>query len=207
MQIDEFVRAIKMRYPSKQSDSINAMMGDIRTKLESFKPEDIQTLYDLLIDNYTLNRTPRWADINRIANDNGIGHVNRFVLKNFYNVCDVCGTAYSANSTYCPKCHDIKPFTVHLGEPENKRYMNMQEDCGKCIHYDSRTKGNYGPVCPDFGTEKWNKTRECVSCECKKCCYETLAIRLGESGDRAMFDSIGENEWEKRINENNKTTG
>ena len=195
MTTDSFVSQIKGRYPKLNEDTIG--IKDMEKGLLTFSPINREKLFTAFIDNYILNRAPRWADLNRTAFHFGISRSIENPLKDAFNICTVCNTAYSAISRMCPVCHKFTEYMVSAGDKPKQFYM-VREDCGQCKLYDNN--GTDGVICSNFGTGKTHRLPECRDCVCHHCCWETVAIAQGLDGDKGKFDKLTSgNKWEERL--------
>lgn len=197
MTTNDFIQKMRLRFPKLNDDPF--VTKDIEDGLKHFSSTNREKLYEAFINHFVYSRTPRWADLYKIAMTEGIRHSKENPLKDAFNICQVCNTAYSSIGRECPKCHKITNINVSGGEKPNG-FMTMHEDCGNCKHYSGNDTD--GLICNDFGTKKSHTMEMCTNdnCKCHHCCYETLAIFEGEQGDTTKFDKLSvQNKWEDRL--------
>jgi len=202
MTTQYFIQQLSSRYLKLKDDPL--AISDMEKGLKTFSYVNREKLFNAFIDNYILNRAPRWADLNKVAFHVGISRSVENPLKDAFNICMVCRTAYSAIGRTCPVCHKRTDFTVSAGDKPSKFHIT-REDCGQCKLY--KGNGTDGILCTDFGTGKSYTMPMCRDdCKCNRCCYETLAIHQGVHDDRNKFDMITKNnKWEDRLLDECKT--
>lgn len=202
MTVDSFIQQLSARYLKLKDDPF--AISDMEKGLKTFSYVNREKLFNAFIDNYILNRAPRWADLNKVAFHTGISRSIENTLKDAFNTCTVCKTAYSSIGRICPVCHKPTDFIVSAGEKPEKFHI-VREDCGQCKLYESNRTD--GIICSDFGTLKTYTMPMCRSdCKCNRCCYETFAIHQGLQDDMSMFDKITKkNKWEDRLLEECKS--
>ena len=194
MTTNDFLQKMRLRFPKLNDDPF--VTKDIEDGLSHFSALNREKLYEAFINHFVYSRTPRWADLYRIAMSEGIRHSKENPLRDAFNICQVCNTAFSSEGRECPTCHKITSINISGGDkPDN--FMTMHEDCGNCKLY--KGYGSDGILCSDFGTKKSHTMDMCVNdnCVCHRCCYETLAVREGSAGDTTKFDKLTkQNKWE-----------
>lgn len=200
MTTNDFTSKLKGRFPKLNDDPFT--IKDMEDGLNHFSSMNREKLFEAFINNFVYSRTPRWADLYKIAMIDGIRGSKENPLKDSFNICQVCNTAFSSVGRECPTCHKITSINIS-GDKKPDNFMPMHEDCGNCKHY--KGAGTDGILCSDFGTSKSHTMPMCKdnNCICHRCCYETLAIREGAAGDTTKFDKLtSQNKWEadKMIN-------
>lgn len=194
MTTNDFISKLKGRFPKLNDEPFTTR--DMEDGLNHFSGVNKEKLFEAFINNFVYSRSPRWADLYKIAMVEGIYGSKENPLKNSFNVCQVCNTAYSAIGRECPTCHKVTPYDIQADNTPNG-FMRMQEDCGNCKLYHGNDTD--GVLCNDFGTSKSHTMEMCKdnNCKCHRCCWEMLAIREGLSGDTTKFDKLTkQNKWE-----------
>ena len=198
MKASDFISHLKFRYPKLNKEPFH--ITDLEQGLKQFSSMHLEKLWEAFKDNYIIGRSPRWADVNKIAHASGITRGTINYLKDSYNICQVCKTPYSAEGRICPVCHKMTEYVVHAGKPPQGYYM-CKADCGGCKYYLTDDAG--GAFCDHFATDKTNKLQPCKSCVCKHCCFETYAIDRAMAGDKVLYEKLNDqNKWEDRRPEN-----
>ena len=195
MTTNDFISKLKGRFPKLNDEPFT--IKDMEDGLNHFSSMNREKLFEAFINNFVYSRTPRWADLYKIAMADGIRHSKENPLKDAFNICQVCNTAFSSIGRECPTCHKITEISIS-GDQKPDNFMPMREDCGNCKHY--KGVATDGILCSDFGSSKSHTMEMCNNnnCICYRCCYETLAIREGSSGDTNKFDKLTkQDKWEK----------
>ena len=190
MTVDLFMSKLQGRYPKLRDNPV--IRGDIEDGLHRFSPEGLDRLWASFLDEYSYDKAPRWANLNEISRNAGIGKAQRSGGFSFFR-CLKCKAAFSLDAAYCPVCKSIaSDVEVVVADKKPDGFYDSRQDCGICRHYLKRENGKMcgGPFCSSFGTENTHRLKECRECLCRHCCLETFAGREALQGRTQQLERL-----------------
>lgn len=199
------IEQFKTKYP--RISSIDK--EDIGSFFISLSEKDAETLWIKIRQEYPED-FPTLYKIREFANTHGIKPEIDFKDNGRpAQICNHCGQMFANKHDriqgviYCPRCGTMTDATVKRDVPD--KYITFaQDNCWRCplFRSDEKTRGLYGPSCPEYGLNK--NTPQCGSCRCQKCCRTFISVIKDDTPeDRKVIHE--KKDWRKILEENKET--
>ncbi len=157
MKYERFLLELDKRY-KKEPGPHREDMYDL---IKSLSEDNLDILWELIVNTYTYQRPPRRADLHKLMREHAIKGRNEQKYVYWY-VCVECKAAYNLDSRACPRCKNTDRQLTY-GE-QLPTLIWAHENCYTCKRYQEQA------YCKDWGTEDSGQQDACKACSCKECC-------------------------------------